>query len=62
MSDYVAPGTPSDESDGPIDMSRFQEDGAGFTIVEDGEGDLPVYDWQQKQEEIITEEDTDNAQ
>lgn len=38
------------------DLSRFIEDGEGFTLVEEGDGDLPVYDWDQRQEEIITDE------
>jgi hypothetical protein len=32
-------------------------------VIRSGSEDtLPTYDWDQKQEEIITEEDTDNAQ
>ena len=57
MSDNIPPGTPATaEEDGPIDLSRFQETGEGFTVVKEGEGDLPVYDWSQNDPQTITEE------
>ena len=42
------------------DLSRFIEDGEGFSIVEEGEGDLPVYDWDQRNEESLTQEITND--
>ena len=47
-------------SDEPTDLSRFEETGEGFEIVKEGEGDLPVYDWEQKKEEQLTEEITND--
>lgn len=41
------------------DLSRFVETGEGFAIVSEGsddEGAIPVYDWDQKDPEVITEE------
>lgn len=56
MSDYVEPGTPSGPEDGPLDVSRFEEDGGGFILTKEGEGDLPVYDWSQNDPQTVTEE------
>lgn len=41
---------------GSGDLDRFLEDGEGFEVVEEGEGDLPFYDWDQKNEEQLTED------
>lgn len=44
------------------DLSRFIEDGEGFSVVEEGEGDLPIYDWDQNDPETITDEGEQHGQ